>query len=142
MFNLDEQITEWRRQMLDAGIKTPVPLDELESHLREDVEQQMRSGLNTQQAFETAVQAIGRASVLKREFKKNKRIFMKRIMMVLIGIFGVLFGTAFILPALAWYRDHGAMPAEHLGFLLLGIVIAFGGLSMSIYGFKKRKANN
>jgi hypothetical protein len=38
--------------MLAAGIRTPVPLDELENHLREDVEQQMRSGLSAQQAFE------------------------------------------------------------------------------------------
>ena len=64
---------------------------------------------------------------------------MKRTLIVLVGIFGVLFGTAFILPALAWYRDHGAMPAEHLEFLLLGVVIAVGGLSTTIYGFKKRK---
>jgi hypothetical protein len=45
MFNLDQAIADWRRQMLAAGIKTPVPLEELEIHLREDVEQQMQSGL-------------------------------------------------------------------------------------------------
>ena len=33
----------------------PVPLEELEIHLREDVERQMRSGLNEQQAFEITV---------------------------------------------------------------------------------------
>jgi len=65
---------------------------------------------------------------------------MKRTLIVLVGIFGVLFGTAFILPALAWYRDHGAMPAEHLAPLLLGAVIVIAGLSTTIYGFKKRKA--
>src|SRR5713101_4834439 len=70
MFNLDESISEWRRQMLAAGIKTPVPLNELESHLRDDVEQQMRSGLGAQQAFEAAVQGIGQAAVLECEFDK------------------------------------------------------------------------
>jgi hypothetical protein len=39
MFNLEQAISEWRRQMIAVGIKTPVPLEELESHLREDVEQ-------------------------------------------------------------------------------------------------------
>jgi len=37
MFNLDEAISEWRKQMLAAGIKTPVPLEELETHLRDNV---------------------------------------------------------------------------------------------------------
>src|SRR5216683_2850215 len=66
MFNLDESISEWRRQMLAAGIKTPVPLNELENHLRDDVEQQMRSGLSAQQAFEAAVQGIGHPALEHR----------------------------------------------------------------------------
>jgi uncharacterized integral membrane protein len=70
MFKLDTAITEWRRQMLAAGIKTPVPLEELESHLRDDMEQQMRSGLSAQRAFEAAVQRIGQADSINGEFKK------------------------------------------------------------------------
>src|SRR6267143_5316980 len=70
MFNLNEKIAEWRRQMLAAGIESPVPLNELENHLRDDVEQQMRSGLSAQQAFEAAVQGIGQADVLECEFDK------------------------------------------------------------------------
>lgn len=46
MFNLDNAISEWRREMLAAGIKTPVPLEELESHLRDEIEQQTKSGLS------------------------------------------------------------------------------------------------
>ena len=41
MFNLEAAIADWRRQMLAAGIKAPVPLEELESHMREDVENQL-----------------------------------------------------------------------------------------------------
>jgi hypothetical protein len=73
MFNLDEAISEWRKQMLAAGIKTPVPLEELETHLRDNVERQIQSGLNAQQAFENSVRQIGHASQLKSEFKKNCR---------------------------------------------------------------------
>lgn len=140
MFNLERAITDWRRQMLAAGIKTPVPLEELDSHLREDIEQQMKSGLNEQRTFKISVQRIGQPKMIKREFKKSERTFMKRTMIILVGIFGGLFGAGFILPALAWYRDHRAMPVEQLGFLLLGCVIAVGGLSAAIYGCKKRKA--
>jgi hypothetical protein len=71
MFNLEHAIADWRQQMLAAGIKTPVPLDELESHLREEIERQMKSGLEQQDAFSSAVQKIGLHDILKMEFAKN-----------------------------------------------------------------------
>jgi peptidoglycan/LPS O-acetylase OafA/YrhL len=70
MFNLEQAIVAWREQMLTAGIKTPVPLEELESHLREEIERQIQSGLNPKQAFELAVHKIGRVYVLQTEFSK------------------------------------------------------------------------
>ena len=70
MFDLEKSIAEWRQQMLAAGIKAPVPLEELEIHLREDIAQQMQSGLSAQPAFGIAVGKIGRAPELKGEFKK------------------------------------------------------------------------
>jgi hypothetical protein len=70
MFNLQQSIADWRQQMLAAGLQTPVPLEELEIHLREDVEQQMKSGINAQRAFGIAMGKIGQAPELKMEFKK------------------------------------------------------------------------
>jgi hypothetical protein len=70
MFNLDEAVADWRRQMAAGGIETTEVLDELESHLRDDVEQQVRSGMSTQQAFEAAVQRIGQANAIRSEFAK------------------------------------------------------------------------
>lgn len=58
--------------MLAAGIKTPVPLEELESHLREEIEEQVRSGINEQQAFEVTVLQIGPGKELKTEFTKEQ----------------------------------------------------------------------
>jgi hypothetical protein len=74
MFNLEQSIAEWRKQMLTAGIKTPVLLEELESHLREEVERQMRAGVNAQFAFDIAVRQIGRGKELKTEFSKGSRL--------------------------------------------------------------------
>jgi hypothetical protein len=68
MPELEKLITEWRQQMLAAGIKTPVPLEELESHLRDDIEQQMGAGVGAQAAFNEAVQRLGRADLLKSMF--------------------------------------------------------------------------
>jgi len=72
MFNLEQSITAWRAQMLAAGIKTPVPLEELEGHLREEIEQEVKAGMSGQPAFDAAVLRIGRGAELKAEFTKTK----------------------------------------------------------------------
>jgi len=91
MFNLDETISEWRRQMAAAGIKSPEALDELESHLRDEVGQQVRSGANARQAFEIAVERIGEIDSIKAEFEKvattrKTREWAKHAILVLAGI--------------------------------------------------------
>lgn len=70
MFNLEQSITEWRQRMLAAGIKTPVPLEELELHLREEIERQTQSGFSDAEAFQMAVANIGPAQVLQNEFEQ------------------------------------------------------------------------
>jgi hypothetical protein len=70
MFDLEKSIADWRKQMLAAGIKTPVPLEELEIHLREEIERQTQSGLNAEKAFASGVQTIGQVCALKTEFAK------------------------------------------------------------------------
>jgi len=70
MFDLKQSIAEWRRQMLAAGIKTPVPLEELESHLRDEIERQTKSGRSEAEAFKSAVQTIGPAHTVQKEFEK------------------------------------------------------------------------
>jgi hypothetical protein len=70
MFKLEQSIAEWRRHMRATGIQSPEPLEELESHLREEVRLQVQSGTTEQTAFETAVARVGAANVLKAEFTK------------------------------------------------------------------------
>ena len=91
MFDLETSIAEWRKQMLSAGIKSPVPLEELENHLREEIERQLKSGRNQQAIFNSAVQKIGPGNVLKREFKiagKHHYTFMK-IFKKSLGVFSL-----------------------------------------------------
>lgn len=97
MFNLDQAISEWRRQMVAAGVKTSESLNELEAHLRDDVEHSIRSGLSDEQAFEGAVQRLGGGDVLRGEFAKwaraKRRHFIYRGLLFGIGLF--LLGAAF-----------------------------------------------
>jgi hypothetical protein len=70
MFKLNQAIAEWRRQMLAAGIKTPAPLEELEIHLREDIDTLRSSGMSEARAFHAAVSRLGTPGLVREEFKK------------------------------------------------------------------------
>jgi hypothetical protein len=96
MFDLEPAIGEWRKQMLAAGIKTTVPLDELELHLREEIERQIKSGLTEQRAFDFAARQMGEASLLKNEFQKGRaRTWNRPLAWAAWGTFI----TSFFLPA-------------------------------------------
>jgi hypothetical protein len=73
MFDLEQKISEWRAQMLAAGIKSPVSLDELEIHVREEFDRQMKSGSGKVSAFNAAAQKIGEGRRLAEEFHKIQR---------------------------------------------------------------------
>ena len=122
MFNLEQAIADWRRQMLAAGIKTPVPLDELESHLRDDVEQQVQSGSDARQAFEASVLRIGRAGVLRREFMKVGETWHAAWQVLHRKVVWALIGVAF----LSCWIKFGSSPALALvyGLLLAGLIVA------------------
>ncbi len=126
--------------MLAAGIKTPVPLEELETHLRDEIERQMKSGLDAQAAFEISIRQIGHPEMLNSEFKKSERTFMVRTLIILLGIFAVLFGPAVFLPALAKHNHQGVSGSEVIVPMVVGVVITLIGVGTTLYGFKKRKA--
>lgn len=131
MFDLEQAIADWRRQMLAAGIKTPVPLEELEIHLREDVEQRMRSGLSTQQAFGIAIKKIGQAPELKMEFKKASAPMEMQEVIKLAGVIFVavaLFCPLFLF--LPFLLDHGlSLMAKMLGLAVYATTVAIIVLS-------------
>ena len=144
MFNLDRAIADWRRQMADGGINAPAILDELEEHLCEEFTQQMQVGLDAQNIFDAAVQQVGQAGVLQHEFKiageTNERKYMKRVLIISAGVIGVLVGMGLVMPAVAQYRQAGAMTNEEVGLLLVGIILTLGSASGVLFGTKKRSA--
>jgi hypothetical protein len=91
MFDLERAIGKWRQQMLAAGIKTPVPLEELESHLRDDVEQQIRTGLGARKAFRAGVKRLGQADPLTEEFAKDQVARYQKIGTLILAIFATIF---------------------------------------------------
>ena len=91
MFDLEQSIMVWRKQMQAAGIALPA-LSELESHLREDIEKQVKSGKTPQSAFEMATKSIGRGAELKKEFKKAGEPLVARLVKLMgIGCWTISF---------------------------------------------------
>jgi hypothetical protein len=119
MFNLDGAITEWRRQMSAGGVQNSAVLDELESHLREDVERQARSGVEGQKAFAAAVKRIGPASALKNEFNKSTAAaVLEKLMLaaaVLVLAFGAFLSITTVLLCYSTVADRA------MGFLVISL---------------------
>lgn len=89
MFDLEKAVAEWRQKMRANGIKSPAPLDELETHLRDDLEQRLKAGQNEQLAFTEAVQGLGRPGALRHEFRKIDRtadILKRKTVWLLVGL--------------------------------------------------------
>ena len=73
MPNLEQLVAEWRKTMLTRHKIHHGALDELENHLRESVEQLLRSGMTELEAFERAVTELGAAPAIASEFQKLQR---------------------------------------------------------------------
>jgi hypothetical protein len=90
MFEVERAISDWRREMQWQGIKVAETLDELECHLREDLEAHVRSGMEIQDAFDAACAGMGQSESLGLEFEKIRLTEllreMKSAMLSLIGV--------------------------------------------------------
>lgn len=86
--------------MADAGIKGAA-LDELENHLREDTERQIRAGIDPETSFQRAVERMGAPGKLEKEFGKiregARRERLRR--------WSVVIGTAFVyfMVGVTWF---------------------------------------
>lgn len=99
MLNLDKAITDWRNQLIASRVTTAEVLDELESHLREDVRAQVRAGVNIENAFDIARERLGRGDALKTEFKKvesRSAPLMRLICLIFVGLILWMSGYTFV----------------------------------------------
>jgi hypothetical protein len=70
MFNLERAISEWRQQLAAGGTKSSKVLEELESHLREDIRTLASQGRTEAQSFRLAVSRLGDTDSVNTEFEK------------------------------------------------------------------------
>jgi len=124
MFDLEQSLTEWRQEMIRKGIGSPVPLEELEGHVREDIERQIKLGFTQEHSFATAVRKIGGADALRTEFARTCVPGPVRLV-ALAGIGCAVFAGLFLLwiwgNLLITHRSDGA--ERMLGSTAVGLVI-------------------
>ena len=140
MFDLEQSIADWRRQMLAAGIKTPVPLEELEIHLREEIERRTESGLSETEAFKTSVQKIGTAQAVQNEFKKveaskeNRQWHNVQIMFVaLTGLVPLMGCAGFSEQGVYWEMTPGQIIATLAAGAVFSLLAWSGRLSYRLF---------
>ncbi len=114
MFDLNQEISEWKRSLGQSESVTGPDLDELESHLRDQIDHLTLSGLSPEEAFWVAQRRIGNTTNLPGEFAKvnGSAIFRRRLQWMLVGVI-----TFFLLLNLAILASTaGTLAAYGVGF--------------------------
>ena len=71
MFDLENAIKKWRKELFRNEAFEDGYIEELETHLRDEIEGLSESGLDPKDAFEEAVSKIGSPERMGSEFYKT-----------------------------------------------------------------------
>lgn len=95
MFNLNDEIGKWRSNLAESQTLETSDIDELESHLREEIEQLVTAKLSQQEAFWVARHRLGDAASLAEEFAKINAsvLWRKRFFWAAAGLLGYVVAT-------------------------------------------------
>ncbi len=88
MFDLNEEIAKWRIMFTGSGKLNKADIDELEGHLRGEIENVTELKLSEDEAFMVACHRLGGTDVLADEFAKVNRaaIFRRRCFWAGVGL--------------------------------------------------------
>lgn len=70
--DIETQVAHWRRELNRAGRIDPATVDELETHLRDQIDALTEAGLDNTEAFLVAVKRIGNLDALARELARER----------------------------------------------------------------------
>jgi putative ABC transport system permease protein len=70
MFDLEKAVSRWRKRMEAEAALEPGQIAEVESHLRDKVDDLIARGRTPEQAFDEAVRALGEAGLIGSQFFK------------------------------------------------------------------------
>ena len=122
MFDLNEQIIKWRSNLAQSQTLGSSDIDELESHLREEIENLTSLKLSDEEAFWIANHRLGSTDSLAGEYAKINRssIFRRRLSLIITGILAYLLATYFAIAAskgCIWLAATGGIRGYELGII-------------------------
>jgi hypothetical protein len=135
MHDLERQIIEWRKTIAKASHQKHEGLDELEAHLREEIDRLLHAGTPKEDVFQAAVSNLGLPSVLAAEFDKliiSRRVKWKPITIAhWICMVGSLVLGLWLVPRIMT-GNIGLLLASHVGAVTIGYTMTFilGGLGI------------
>ena len=117
MFNMNEQIKVWRSDLARQQTLEKSDIDELENHLREEIERLTASELTDEEAFLVAAHRLGQSGNLSEEFAKVNTSILWRKRLFWVGtivlawiifkhIWQVVYRLCFLLGVLAGLRGY------------------------------------
>jgi hypothetical protein len=146
MFDLDQKLSEWRKQMLESNVYSASNMEELRAHVLDVMDDLKTKGLNEEEAFCVAVHRIGDVESLNREFSKVNRplIWRRRIAWLLAGYFIISAIGAVIKIAPRLVFTLGAAMGAGTSVLTITSIILAGCLTSAILIllFSKRMWNS
>jgi len=145
MFDLEAQINSWRDHLRARGNFTESDISELESHLRDEIDDLITSGLSPDEAFLISVKRLGNADAISREYAKvNTANLWKHFMLdpvdpqagwqnrrdiIMVVLFSLLAGTLIKLPELLSLKWFTANPdlyyVRNLSLFILPFISVF-----------------
>ncbi|MEN6349546.1 MAG: permease prefix domain 1-containing protein [Syntrophomonas sp.] len=145
MFDLETQIRSWSDHLRARGNLAENDINELESHLRDEIDDLKEAGLATDEAFLISVKRLGNVDAIAHEFAKvnteklwrqflldpfdPKSRIQNRRDIVLVVLFALLAGTLIKIPALFGIRleDQGSelFYLKNLSLFILPFIAAF-----------------
>ena len=77
MFDLEREIDQWCRTIIDCGCARETDLNELKDHLYCLVEEHRRQGHTEQDAFVEAITQMGDTRLITDEYARNRTLLQK-----------------------------------------------------------------
>ena len=134
LFDLNKEIADWKSSVSRQRACSRDELNELESHLREEIDVLIGRGVTESEAFAEAVARMGAAEEISGEFAKDGRLIMKNSfgLGLIVGVitFSVLFS------GLPLYGP----PMDFVGCLGVGFGHGFSAFVVSAMLNKRKNA--
>jgi hypothetical protein len=145
-FSIDKSIINWKSQLSKKVNFTGDNINELESHLLDEIQELKELGLNDEESFLVAIQRLGSIEQLTSEFSKvNQKVYFRS--KVLPYLKGVLMFIAFM-TITELLTNTSILLVDKLGFddsyynwVSIGILISLSIFPFALF-YKKYKSEN